>query len=172
MYFHIGAFIYFHIGAWFFFGDLLLRSCCLPPVYYLFFLFIFFSFFVLAASLYTSRFSGSGQLAYVCGACHSPEHNSMALHHCCRQRTCLCRSFVTTELVSLGSRIGTDTGCVQCEEHTHWQFFSSGYNQKQVHLVHIDSKTGTPCPRWLKNRYTLSMSTQKQVQPRTNQVKK
>ena len=35
-------------------------------------------------------------------------------YYCCLHSCCLCRSFVTTELVSLGRRISVDTGCAGC----------------------------------------------------------
>ena len=92
-----------------------LRGGTTPLIFYLFILFLFFG------SVSFVLFVASGLLAFVCRCCRI-QYNGMSLH-CLLCFYCitiiiivsLYRSFMATGLViSLGGRIGTDTGCAGC----------------------------------------------------------
>ena len=80
---------------------------------YLFVLVLYF------LSIILSLFQSIG-VASVCMLCLSqPSTLRLMAWHCttcylCLRRCCLCRSFVTTDLDSLGRRISADTGCAGC----------------------------------------------------------
>ena len=79
-------------------GASALETTTLFLIFILFYFILFFADTFCLSFIFLS-FSVSGQLAYVCWACHSPAQNGMALYYCCLQRSCLYGSFVIIELL-------------------------------------------------------------------------
>ena len=79
-------------------GASALETTTFLKIFILFYFILFFTQIFCLPFIFLS-FSVSGQLAYVCCACHSPSQSRMALYYCCLQRSCMYGSFVIIELL-------------------------------------------------------------------------